>query len=290
MSPLPWQAKIIGKLVLARIPLSYRHWKRVGIFKHGKMQDPSYALTIFRKHYDRVEFPRKGKGYVALELGPGDSLYSALIARAYAASSIHLVDTGHFASGDIGTYKALFKRLAAEGLFSGNVSGASSVDEMLSVCNATYHTEGLNSLRQIPSKSVDFIWSQAVLEHIRQTEFLDTMTELRRILRDDGVCSHRIDLKDHLGGGLESLRFSPRVWESKLFSASGFYTNRLRYEDLMSLFHQAGFSIKCVHKDCWDKLPIRRDKLWDGFAKMSNDNLLVSGVDIVLRPRLFTDK
>jgi len=43
---------------------------------------------------------------------------------------------------------------------------------------------------------------------------LDTMNEYCRVLSSDGIASHRIDLKDHLGGSLNNLCFSVRVWES----------------------------------------------------------------------------
>lgn len=95
--------------------------------------------------------------------------------------------------------------------------------------------------------SIDFIWSQAVLEHIRKSEFLDTMLELHRILRPNGVCSHVVDLKDHLGGALNNLRFSEKLWESNFMASSGFYTNRIRYSEMLDIFHQAGFSVEVVN-------------------------------------------
>ncbi len=285
MVSIPWQLKIFTKIVLSRLPLSYRFWNGIGIFKHGKMCDPVYALEVFKKHYDRVEFTNKDRNFVAMELGPGDSLYSAIIAHAHGASSVYLVDTDSYASHNMLKYQGLIQHLEDEGKLLGDVSSASSVKEMLKRCNAKYHTEGLASLRRMPSASVDFIWSQAVLEHIRRDEFLDTMRELRRVIRADGVCSHRIDLKDHLGGRLNNLRFSCGVWESDLFVNSGFYTNRLRDIQMIDIFEDVGFSVEKVNEDRWTSLPIERDKLSEEFASMPDDNLLVSGMDVILRPQ-----
>lgn len=79
--------------------------------------------------------------------------------------------------------------------------------DVLAATNSQYFTDGLSSLRSIPTHSIDFIFSQAVLEHLRKHEFLDMMKELRRILKPTGICSHQVDLKDHLGGALNNLTF-----------------------------------------------------------------------------------
>ena len=73
--------------------------------------------------------------------------------------------------------------LAKQGFAMPDSSAISSLTELLQIYNAHYEVEGLASLRMIPDQSVDFIWSQAVCEHIRKNEFLDTMRELRRVLR-----------------------------------------------------------------------------------------------------------
>ena len=41
------------------------------------------------------------------------------------------------------------------------------------------------------------------------------------MIRPGGLCSHVVDLKDHLGGALNNLRFSQRVWESRTMAGSG---------------------------------------------------------------------
>ena len=44
--------------------------------------------------------------------------------------------------------------------------------------------------------------------------FEETVYQLRRILKKDGLTSHEIDLKDHLSYSLNNLRFSKNLWES----------------------------------------------------------------------------
>jgi hypothetical protein len=90
---IPWQIKIATKIALTRLPVSYRYWQSFNLFKHGAMEDPEYAFDVFQTHFSRVTggliLP---DGFVALELGSGDSLFSALIAKAFGASKTYLVD------------------------------------------------------------------------------------------------------------------------------------------------------------------------------------------------------
>ena len=100
---IPWWAKIIAKLILTRLPLSYSFWKRFGLFQLGHMEQADYAYGVFRRHFDRVDFTRKFDGFVALELGPGDLLSSAPLAYAYGASASYLIDTGCYAKYRFGS-------------------------------------------------------------------------------------------------------------------------------------------------------------------------------------------
>lgn len=282
---MPWYAKLGAKLVLARLPFDYRTWQRVGLFKHGGMERPEYSLDVFRSHFERSGFARKGEGFVAMELGPGDSLSSALVCFAFGAGRCYLVDTGHYARSDMAAYRTMAAYLGAQGLRTPDLDGVTALDELLERCNATYAVNGLASLRSLPSGEVDFIWSQAVLEHVRLGEFDETLHELRRVLRPDGVCSHRVDLRDHLGGGLNNLRFSGRVWESDFFTRSGFYTNRIRYSRMLESFRLAGFEVEALQVQKWERLPIRRDRLAAEFRTLPDRELCISGFDVILRPR-----
>jgi SAM-dependent methyltransferase len=280
---VPWQLKVAAKLVLARVPLGYRIWRRVGIFRLGGMERPEYALGVFRWHFDTAAFQRKREGFVALELGPGDSLDSAIIAKAFGASQTYLVDIGRFASADLGCYRRMESHLHDSGLHPPDLSSCRGIDDFMSAASARYLTEGLNSLREIPTASVDFVWSHAVLQHVRRDEFFPTLKELRRIQRPDGIASHRISIRDILGGNLNDLRFSDRVWESRLMAQSGFYTNRIRYEKLLELFREAGFTPEIRKISRWRTLPTPRKKMDPQFASLPEEDLSVSGFDVFLR-------
>jgi hypothetical protein len=281
---IPWWGKIAGQVIISRAPVSYRFWNRLGILEHGHMDDPNYAYGVFTKHFERVQFPRRSAGFVGMELGPGDSLFSAMIARAYGASAYYLVDAGDFAKKDLRTYQAMASLLLAKGLPAPMLEHVSSFDEVLKLCNATYGTHGLASLKAIPNGSVDFLWSHSVLQRIRRAEFFETLIELRRILRDDGSSSHLIDLSDQLANALNHLRFEDSTWESNTIARCGLYGNRFRYSEMLSMFRGAGFKIDIVGVRLWPQLPTARSKLDRQFQSMSEEELRVFGFEAVLTP------
>ena len=281
---IPWWSKIPAKIVLSRLPIKYSVWKRLGLFDNGAADDPKSAYQVFQRHFERAAFLKKRTGWVGLELGPGDGLLSAVVMHAYRASGSYLVDTENYATRDPKPYRAVAKLLAKEGFCARDVLDVESLADILSVCNCRYMTAGLSSLRSIPEQSVDFVWSKDVLEHVRCSEFSDLMCELRRVIRPDGLCSHQIDLKDHLGKSLNNLRFPEHIWESRWVTNSGFYTNRIRYSEMINKFEAAGFSVEVVDVDRWPGLPIPKNKLSRDFRHLSDEELCVSRFDVVLRP------
>jgi SAM-dependent methyltransferase len=279
---LPWWVKISAKIVLSRLPFGYRTWQRLGLFRHGYMDQADYLTTVFDAHVFRAGMKDCLTGKTILELGPGDSVGTALVAASYGARAI-LLDAGAFAVNDVTFYQKLANDLTVKGLMPPDIQDASTLDEVLDACNAVYLTEGLDSFSRIASGSVNLVFSQAVLEHVRKKEFSETMFECLRVLNPDGVASHRVDLKDHLGGGLNNLRFGDGLWESALFVKSGFYTNRIRYSEMLSEFKKAAFNVDVLGIDRWDRLPIERSKLNDIFAELPDEELLIKGFDVLLR-------
>jgi hypothetical protein len=280
-SYIPWWGKITAKLVLSRFPLSYNFWKKVRLFEFGGMERPEYAYEVFKQHFDRAKL---SPGFVSLELGPGDSLFSALISKTFGGSTSYLVDVGDYALKDVELYQAMANFLTQKGLAVPSISNLQSLEEILLCCSSQYLTSGLSSLRSIPSQSVDFIWSNVVLEHIRRTEFIDIMIELRRIIRNNGYCSHQIDLRDHLGEALNNLRFSEQIWESDLMAKSGFYTNRIQYSQMIEIFQKASFNVDVIEVKLWDKLPTPKSKLSKEFRTLSDEELCVCEFAVILKP------
>jgi SAM-dependent methyltransferase len=278
---LPWWAKVAGKLVLSRLPIPARMWQRLGLFRHGAMDDPDYAARVFFSHHRRVGSPDLD-GATVVELGPGNSIASAVVASALGARCI-LVDAGPFATLEIESYRELAQLLRERGHRAPDLSDATDLQDVLRRCDAEYHTDGIASLRRLPPASVDFVFSQAVLEHVRRDEFEESIELLARALRTDGTASHRVDLKDHLGGALNNLRFRSSVWESSVFRNAGFYTNRLALSEMDDVFNRFHASVETTIRTEWARAPLERSRLAPEFRSRSEADLMVSGFDVVLR-------
>ncbi len=89
-------------------------------------------------------------------------------------------------------------------------------------------------------------------------------------------------MRDLLGGAANDLRFSGRAWESALLAESGFYTNRIRYSEMLGLFRKAGFEVEVIHVGRWEKLPIPREKLAPEFSRLSDEDLVTYEWDVLL--------
>lgn len=269
-----WALKVAAKIALSRLPVPYSVWRAVGLFRHGRMDRVDYALKIFRLHTSRAYPDGLPAGTTLLELGPGDSVASAIVAAACGAGHVWLVDAGDFANKDIALYRTLALDLVARGLNPPDLSMARSFEQVLEACNARYLTTGLRAFASIPDASVDFAWSHSVLEHVRKAELPLTLTELRRVMRPGGYASHNVDYQDHLAGALNNLRFPGRLWESALFANAGFYTNRVPALVMHAMFRQAGFETVTEDFGRWPALPTPRRAMAPEFAVFQDHELM----------------
>jgi len=277
----PWWVKILAKLLLSVLPIAPGTWQRIGLFRHGAMDQPAYADGVFTSHWKRCGGPEL-RGTTVLELGPGDSIATAILAAAHGARAV-LVDSGDYASQDLQVYLDLAERLSEQGLAAPDLDGVRTLPEILERCASSYLTEGLASLEGLPSDSIDLVFSQAVLEHVRRDEFDRTLQELARVLKGDGVASHRVDLRDHLGGSLNNLRLPSRLWERRWFAAAGFYTNRLSCSEILEVAGRSHRTVESRPKRHWDRPPLPRRLLAREFRDRTDDDLTIGVFDVVMR-------
>ncbi len=273
MLSMNWALKIAAKMILSRLPIPYTFWKSIGLFRHGRMDRAEYALKIFRLHAGRAYPSGLPRDAVVLELGPGDSVASAVIAAAHGAGKTWLVDAGDFARKDVEFYRTLASDLAQRGLPAPDLSRASSFEDVMTACNARYLTSGLRSFGEIPDATVDFAWSHSVLEHVRKCELEATLHELYRVMKRGAYTSHNIDYQDHLAGALNNLRFPERLWESPLFADSGFYTNRIPAIVMHGMFRLADFEPVEEQFGRWPVLPTPRGAMDAAFQVYGDEDL-----------------
>jgi SAM-dependent methyltransferase len=277
-----WRLRIFIKVALSKLPFNYKVWSHIGFFRHGSMDECSYAWNVLKKHTSVL----RSEEWKGLELGPGDGLLSAFLAPSFGSSGLTLVDVGDFASKEWDLYKSKMYNFSLTNPFLSlvNFSNIKNTEEALKFVKSYYYTEGLVTLKKLQSSSFDIIYSQAVLEHIRQNQFEIMMKECHRLLKLDGVMSHDVDFKDHLGGGLNNMRFSTTLWEKDWFAQnSGFYTNRIRLSEMVLICKRVGFSVRIENKKYWSSLPIKRSKLTPEYRNLSDDDLLISEARLIMR-------
>lgn len=278
---LPWFVKIPAKIVLSRLPVSLRAWQKLNLFRAGAADSPAFHFGVFHCHlaaYDNKSL----QGKTVLEIGPGNGLLTALFARTLEAEHSWLVDQAELADDDWATFESAVEYLRSKGL---NPPAISRSEPLATQLHYTYLTQGLESMRQIPSSSIDFLFSQAVMEHVRLAEFDELAREMRRVLKPSGAASHWIDFRDHLQYALNNLRFSEKVWESRFMASSGFYTNRIPFPAMQQRFRSAGFSVRVVNEYRWPSgLPTAQSRMAPPYRGMSPSELMVQHAHVVLYP------
>lgn len=280
---IPWYIKLGIKIMLSWVPNKEVFFRPFGvIYKLGDMMKPEYSLRVFISHLKDSNFDPVNS--IILEIGPGDSISTGIIGWSMGAKKSILIDNGNYATKDIKQYKKLIQILKNSGYEKAKkLEECNNFNELLKVANIFYLTKGLNSLRKLESNSIDFCFSQAVLEHIFLNEFSAFIYELYRVQKLGGLSSHQIDLKDHLGESLNSLRFSAGIWGSNLIKRSGFYTNRLRCYQLKKIFLMSGFNILKIQLNKWEKIPIKRRWLFKDFKNIDKEELLIKGMYILCK-------
>jgi hypothetical protein len=277
LKQLPWQVKTTLKLVTGMLPLDYESLRSRLTGYKGMMVDPKYSRKIWDDHFTSFQAFRNSRSNGCfLELGPGASLLSGFYALNSGFLNAILIDVGKFAILDDDFYKSILTS-------DEPASQSESLSEKLSSQQVEYKYEGLRSLQSLPSASVDFSFSQAVLEHVKRSEFDGFLAELYRVHKTSSVSSHRIDFKDHLGGLANNLRFRSSLWEHPLFTNQGFYTNRIRLDELILRLGKVGFEVIDLNTEKWQEAPLDRKKLAPEFQKLSHEDLMISAANIVLR-------
>ena len=94
--------------------------------------------------------------------------------------------------------------------------------------------------------SIDFVYANAVLEHVPWESLNSILKECHRLLKPDGIIAFEVDYRDHARDGksispYHFLRFSHNEWKNYTHCDGGH--NRKRHKDYKELFKNTGFDI-----------------------------------------------
>ena len=143
----------------------------------------------------------------------------------------------------------------------------------------------------IESNSIDFILSNATMEHIPQIHLPDIMKECFRILKPGGIMSNAIDYRDHWSFFDSSisvynyLQYNDKEWDK--LNPSIMYQNRMRHKDHMKIINEAGFEVLEElpdHPDQAEMKQLKELKLNDHFNNnYTAEELSIKSSMLVLR-------
>jgi SAM-dependent methyltransferase len=262
---MKWQTKALIQRFLSRTPCGARVYniaqKRVGglrKFQIGPKTDQGRRLLdSFSEVGEAVA------GYNTVEIGTGAApvvpilfwlnghrqchtydinrlLEPSLViqvAQQFSESSI----SGSVVAGERRTFDERLKLLRLW------VQQRASAAEILSGCNVHYRAPSDAAQTGLSPETIDCVYSNTVLEHVREDEIKSLFTEARRILRPGGFMLHLIDLSDHFSHddpGISSIHFL-RFSEARFakYNTKFLFQNRLRESAWRVLFTSAGFEI-----------------------------------------------
>ncbi|MFC1913751.1 methyltransferase domain-containing protein [Chloroflexota bacterium] len=128
-------------------------------------------------------------------------------------------------------------------------------------------------------EKVDFIYSVSVLEHIKDVP--GNIKQMAKILKPGGYMYHHIDLRDHYNFNHPFLfyKYPDWLWERLLTKEGISYTNRWRYDDLLSAFIASGLE---VVEERTQEFPVSpKLKIHERFRSCAHINIGI--LDIILQ-------
>jgi SAM-dependent methyltransferase len=255
-APLPWWAKLGLKLGFAALGVHGDRARRLGF------AEPSIARESAGRLLDTPRNWQSWAGGVIgrparslLEIGPGRMVVRAPVLSALGFERIWFVDPADTAPHEPDAYRHAAALAREAGLTPPDLDGLEDRAAILAACGATLLTGGPEALAAIPAGSVDLAVSEAVLEHVRRADLAPLLAALRRVAAPDGLGRHWIDMHDHLGGGLQHLRFGPGFWEGALAGRAGVYVNRYGLSRFVAAFAAAGFAVTAEDALVWPSPP-----------------------------------
>ncbi|MBL6453786.1 class I SAM-dependent methyltransferase [Belnapia sp. T6] len=283
-APVPWWAKLGVKLGLAALGIHGARARAFGLARPSfDAGDPGKLLGAPPAWVNDATRLMGRRPRTLLEVGPGRMVLRAPILAGLGLEHVWFIDPADSAPAEAAAYQAVAALARSHGVAVPDLEGCADRAAVLRRCGATLLHGGPAVLAAIPDGAVDCVVSEAVLEHVRRDEMGPLLAQLRRITAPDGIGLHRIDFQDHLGGGLQHLRFSDAFWASPLVGRAGIYVNRLGLSAMVGRFRRAGFQVEVPEATVWSRRPRGPARPHPEAMRPSSDDLVARAV-LEVRP------
>lgn len=296
-----WRLKVAVQALLSRLPLGARlnYALQRHITRTLPVSDSELAAQVTKAQRHVSQFQRYSQRPLAsahlFEFGAGWDLVLPIVYYAMGAERQTVIDIRPLARLDLVMDAA--RRIGARskdfGLqrVPGVKNGAASVRELGALWGIEYRAPADARNVSLDDGSVDLITSTDVLEHVPPMDIALILRECRRLLHVDGLMSVRIDYQDHYWyfdrrvDPYHFLRFTDSKW--KRFNPDLHYQNRLRHQEYLELFRDAGFAIRQDDRHMpndQDLARVAATPLAPRFREMSVEDVAVRYANITLVP------
>ena len=164
--------------------------------------------------------------------------------------------------------------------------------DVLDAFNIEYYAPAkAENLKHVHNKSIDLHVSYTVLEHIPAPVIRNIIKEGKRILKDEGLFVHIVDLTDHFSHSDTSItsinfyQYSDTMW--KILAGNKFmYQNRMLPDEYLELFTNEEVRVQIVNKVLDENAHSQMGtdfKLNNFFQEFSHETPAVSHIQIVAR-------
>lgn len=133
-----------------------------------------------------------------------------------------------------------------------------STEAMLALCQTRYIAPADAANTDLEDGAIDFHTSYTVLEHIPVALLRAILLEGNRITKKSGAFVHRVDFSDHFShsdqriSAINFLQYSDEEWD-RLAGNRYMYMNRLRHDDYVALFLEAGHRMRLDQPETDDR-------------------------------------
>jgi SAM-dependent methyltransferase len=207
--------------------------------------DAAYALGCARSYLAAIPGGRNGLvGKTVLEIGPGPSFATALILKAWGATTVAVSDR-YLVGFDADYHGALYREIANRLLAEDPTANVKSLE----ICAQVGHIQEQVCSRELPLEEMsrefklffDITLSNAVLEHLYSPN--QGLAGLYTITAPGGLGLHQVDFRDHrnFDRPLEYLLLDEMSFSYLFESCHGECGNRVRPFQMTDLFWQTGF-------------------------------------------------
>jgi len=160
----------------------------------------------------------------------------------------------------------------------------SSFETLLVVFNFEYRVGDAQAM-QDENETYDLIHSNNVFEHVHPPVLRNILLEFKRVLKQNGLMSHFIDMSDHFAHLDNSitiynfLRFSPQAWRKIDNEVQP--QNRCRLSDYEEMYATLNLPISAKDVRPGSIVDLEKIKLADCFSSKTKEDLAISHVHLV---------